>query len=379
MFIEPRGVKPCCSYAIPYQGSVQDWLHSSSLQRLQQNISTAVVDRGCVDCIKNEKINGFSTRTNAVKDYPQPVYSTKIDYVDYRSRNICNFKCRSCEPFFSNGIAQEAKNHPELQAFYTIPTSKTADISTQDKDWVVDNLFQIKRLMFTGGEPTKIPEVREIIDIIRRSNNRDISVMLTSNASFTDPYWFEITAEMPNIHWTLSLDAVGPASEIIRHGTDWNLISKNIHTMFDISPSVNIGTVITNLSLFQLKDLFEFVNDVKDRYNHRPNGRTQLISICYSPTYFSPYVWNEQLLPLAIEYINKLSRCPGLQSSQTHVLQSLRQGLSATMAQSDLWQQFIKYNSILDSVRDQQFLQLFPLHDDNKYGHKEQNNVRDNP
>ena len=361
VFIEPRGVRPCCSYDLLHQVSVKDWLHSASLKQLQTNIKTGIVDPGCETCIKNEKINGFSTRTHALNDYPEPTVDTNIDYVDYRSRNICNFKCRSCEPFFSNGIAHEARTHPELQTFYAIPQGKTADISTRDKDWVIENLSHIKRLMFTGGEPTKIPEVREIIDMIRLSNNTEISVMITSNASFEDPYWAMITEQMPNIHWTLSVDAVGQAAEIIRHGTDWGLVSSNIDLMFDISPSVNLGTVITNLSLFNLGDLFDYANTIKDKYSHRSNGRTQLISICYTPSYFSPYVWNQELLIKARDYVDRLCARDDLQESQRSVLETLAQRLSITDNDPNLWAKFKAYNGILDSIRKQHCQQLFPL------------------
>ena len=293
-------------------------------------------------------------------DYPDLVSETVIDFVDYRSSNVCNFKCRSCEPFYSNGIAQEAKKHIPLQQYYrNLPEGKIAPTSDLDKKWILDNIHQIKRLMFTGGEPTKIPEVREIVEEIRSIKNCDVNLMFTSNASFTDDYWFEITEKMKNIHWTLSLDAVGAPAEIIRHGTDWPVVSKNIETLFDISPSVNIGTVITNLSFFCIDDLFVYANELLRKYAHRPNGRTHLIALCEWPRYFSPFVWNEELLEKAKKYISQIESMQDLQPSQITAIHSLKHGLSQTQADLRNWQTFQEYNKQLDIIRQQDHTQIF--------------------
>jgi sulfatase maturation enzyme AslB (radical SAM superfamily) len=363
VFVEPRGVKPCCSYTKMHESTIEQWLGSQELGDLQRNILDGQIPEGCRHCAQGEQRDGTSTRLAAIHDYGSAVtHNTVIDYVDYRSNNICNFRCRSCDPFYSNGIAQEARRHPELQRFYPIPTHKTAPTQTQDKQWIIDNLGSIKRLMFTGGEPTRIPEVREIIDRIRHSGNQDISVMMTSNASFSDPYWFEITESMPNIHWTLSIDSVGSAAEIIRDGTDWSQVSATVERMFDIAPSVNIGTVVTNLSLTQLDLLFAWANQLKDRYSHRSNGRTHFIEICNWPQYLSPYNWPEHRRESVIVFLETLCSQPNLQEKQQQVAHTLLSNIQNTAPNAELWAEFEAYNKTLDNTRNQDHTQLLDTH-----------------
>jgi len=363
VFVEPRGVKPCCSYTKMHESTIEQWLGSQELGDLQRNILDGQTPEGCRHCAQGEQRDGTSTRLGAIHDYGSAVtHNTVIDYVDYRSNNICNFRCRSCDPFYSNGIAQEARRYPELQRFYPIPTHKTAPTQTQDKQWIIDNLGSIKRLMFTGGEPTRIPEVREIIDRIRHSGNQDISVMMTSNASFSDPYWFEITESMPNIHWTLSIDSVGSAAEIIRDGTDWSQVSATVERMFDIAPSVNIGTVVTNLSLTQLDLLFAWANQLKDRYSHRSNGRTHFIEICNWPQYLSPYNWPEQRRQSVIAFLETLCNQPNLQEKQQQVSCTLLSNIQHTAPNAELWAEFEAYNKTLDNARNQDHTQLLDTH-----------------
>lgn len=363
VFIEPRGVKPCCSYTEMYQSTVQDWLGSQELNDLQKTMLDGQTPQGCRYCVTGEQRDGTSTRLGAINDYGSAIIDhTQIDYVDYRSNNICNFRCRSCEPFYSNGIAQEARRHPELQKFYAVPDSKTAPTQTSDKQWILDNLHSIKRLMFTGGEPTRIPEVREIIDSIRDAGNKEISIMMTSNASFTDPYWFEITETMPNIHWTLSIDSVGTAAEIIRDGTVWSQVSATVERMFDIAPSVNIGTVVTNLNLTQLDLLFAWANDLKDRYSHRANGRTHFIEVCNWPRHLSPYNWPAERRSDIIVFLETLCQQSGLQDKQQQIAHTLLTNIRTVRPDPELWSRFELFNKTLDNIRNQDHTQLLDTH-----------------
>lgn len=358
VYIDGDGVKPCCSYTKRYKGYVNEWLTSDELQSMQQQILNGEIPIGCQSCIAGEKKSGYSTRKGALNDYGDMVITdTKIDYVDYRSVNICNFKCRSCEPLFSNGIYQDTKKHPDLAEFYSlIPNSKLSPTTITDKEWILQNLHQIKRLMFTGGEPTKIPAVREIIEQIVKLN-LDINLMITSNCSFTDPFWFELT-KSHNVHWTCSLDAVEDAAEIIRHGTVWPLVKNNIETLFDLASSVNIGTVVTNISLFQLKSLFNFANKLENRFEHRANGRTQFIEICKWPDFMSPYNWPPDLVPKVIDYLNSIN-LDGLQPRQRSVIENLLQEIPINEFDSSLWERSERYNAKLDKIRKQDHSSLF--------------------
>lgn len=352
--------------------SIDEWTKSQELKSIQDQILNGQVPDGCKNCINSEKINGHSTRLGALKDYGTTIYQcTDIDYLDYRSSNICNFKCRSCEPFFSNGIANEIKKHTELKKFYQVqisnnsdlPESKTAQITDANSEWVKEHLADIKKIMFTGGEPTKIPEVRELLDHIIKSGNLDIHVLITSNASFTDDYWFEITKMMPNIHWTLSLDAVGAAAEVIRAGTDWATVSRNIEKMFDISPSVNIGSVISNLNVMQLKPLFRFINDLARKYSHRPNGKTQFIQICQYPRFMAPFVLPPDLSRQAKEYLDSIDHS-GLQKSQSDCVYKLKEIFDNIKEPTrSRWKWSQEYNNLLDKIRGQSHEWLFqPMH-----------------
>lgn len=316
---------------------------------------SGIVDPGCRDCIHNEQRDGVGTRLGALAHYGHDVIEdTRIDYVDYRSSNICNFRCRSCEPYFSNGIAQDVRQSEFLQILYQIPPEKTATVS--DKQWILDNLHSIDRLMFTGGEPTLLPEVKEIVNRIRR-DRLDTKIIMITNGSFRDPWWLEIAQDMPNLNFTVSLDAVGPAAEIIRHGTNWSQIERNVLYLANHSHSLNFSTVITQLNLFQLGPLLAFTNIIR-KFNDRPNGRTQFIQICNHPGYFSPINWPDYMRPAAVEYLDHLLGLDFVDSARD-ILTDLRNNIISHEFDPESWTTAQRVNLELDMLRKQDHTWLF--------------------
>jgi hypothetical protein len=167
---------------------------------------------------------------------------------------------------------------------------------------------------------------------------------------------------MPNIHWTLSVDSVGTAAEIIRDGTDWSVVSATVEHMFDIAPSVNIGTVVTNLNLMQLDLLFCWANNLKDKYDHRHNGRTHFIEVCNWPRYLSPYNWSIDRKNTVITFLETLCQRSGLQEKQQQITKTLLSNVTNFAPDSDLWAQFESYNKTLDNIRNQDHRVLLDPH-----------------
>jgi len=347
VFIEPRGIKPCCSFIETQDMSAAEWLVSDRLKQLQDNILLGEVDPGCRDCVNNELKTGTSTRLGALKDYDGRRFDqTQIDYIDYRGSNICNFRCRSCEPYFSNGIAQDVRRSMFLQTVHQVPPEKTA--KADDPMWIMQNLPNIRRLMFTGGEPTVMPGVREIIQAVR-DRGTDTEIIMITNGSFRDSYWIDLAREMPNLNFTVSIDAVGPAAAIIRHGSDWSVIESNIRELAQHGHSVNFSTVITRLNLFQLVPLLTFAKNIRDGYD-RPNGRTQFIQICSHPAFLSPLNWPDGLREKAIEYLSSVLTWEDHLPTRSVII-NLIDAIKTHVYDLAQWNQGERYNQELDLMR----------------------------
>lgn len=358
-YIDPDGISCCCK--TPRQSStLSEWPDNQWLKQIQTKFLNNEIPQECRECQQSEQDFGHSLRTNSVRDYGNEIFTdTKIDFVDYRSVNICNFKCRSCAPVFSHGIDQEVKNNPSLLKFWKPNQTKTVSVDSINRDWLLENLSQIRRLMFTGGEPTRIREIREILETIIERDEKNIEILITTNGSFEDQFWKDLTLRIPRLHWTLSLDAVGPAAEIIRHGTVWSIVEKNARWLSQNAHSLDINTVVSELSVPGLPDLIKFVRDLQ-RSTTKQNGCLHQFHVCRKPDRLAADNWPDDLRP---KILSQISKCldMDLLDYQRDFVQNLISVISQSSFDQNLWDRSRQFHSVLDSVRHEDHMTLLSI------------------
>jgi molybdenum cofactor biosynthesis enzyme MoaA len=357
VYIDSQGTSPCCQ--TPRQMvSLQNWSQSSFLLNLQQDFLQNKIPKACQSCRQQEIAYGTSLRTQSNKDYDQPYHDTKIDFIDYRSDNLCNFQCRSCGPEYSHLIAKETQDNPDvLGKFFYLPKQKYVSVDKENYQWIVDNLHQIKRLMFTGGEPTVMPQVRVMLEQALKKQHKDLVILITTNGSFHDDFWYDLTRSMNNLHWTISIDATGPAASIVRHGSDWAQVKHNASWLSKHAGSFMVNSVVTNISLFQLWPLLNFVKTLQQQSNGH-NGCDHRFHVSQRPYYLSADNLNHLLREKAIVYLDKCVQ-ESWQPSQQSMLVDLLQQIKNSTVDPVLWQKSQTYNQELDRLRGQDHSQLF--------------------
>lgn len=362
VFVDSTGISPCCQTA-RREVDLESWHQDAYLERIQQSFRDNRIDPACQGCKQSEQTFGRSLRMDALRDYDHAVFDTlAIDFVDYRANNLCNFKCRSCDSMFSNGIAAEVRQHPELQQFYTPIDGKTVSMHESNKRWIMQNLSHLRRLMFTGGEPTVIPEVRQIIQHVIESAFAELQIMITSNGSFVDDFWHNLTAKHANLHWTISLDAVGPQATVIRHGTDWHRVEKNVQWLAIHSRSLDINTVITNLNVMQLRPLLKFVRRMQ-LLSRTPTGRhgdlglRHQFFVCQDPYHLSAVNWPTEEKTAVLDYLQSCLELD-LDPEQSQTIMALHDSIAQAPFDAEQWHRGEVLNSKLDLIRKQDHHQL---------------------
>ena len=364
-FVDSTGVSVCCQ-APRQKLSLDEWTNSDYLSNFQQHVLNGKPPAECFECVKQENAFGHSLRTSSMSDYNHQIFNnTQIDFIDYRSNNICNFKCRSCAPNFSHGIANETKKSSVLQKYFSVPESKTVSVDAVNVKWIHQNLTSIKRLQLTGGEPTYMPELKPVLEQIIY-DDLDIDVMITTNASFVDDFWCEFTRRCKRLHWTVSLDAVGAAAEIVRHGTKWPVVERNIRWLVQHAQSVDFNTVISNINVMQLKPLLEFVNEMQkeSRYPrgyHGTQGCRHQFFVCLSPSYLSADNWPVDMLPKVQEHLQQCMNID-LNDEQKQTVDGLLKRIESKKFDPILWKKTQDYNQELNYLRNEDHTRLYRSH-----------------
>ena len=357
VYIDSSGISSCCR--LPRQATtLEQWQNNTFLKKIQQQTLQGQWPTECNSCRQEEKLYNTSLRVQSNTDYDQQYTDTLIDFIDYRSENLCNFRCRSCEPAFSHLIAKESADNPEiLSEFFPIAQKKYVTVDDVNYQWILENLAQIRRLMFTGGEPTVMPKVKIILQKVLEQQRKDLSIMITTNGSFQDNFWYDLTKKLPNMHWTISIDAIGTAASIIRDGSDWAQIEHNARWLAKNSSSFMINSVVSNLSLFQLWPLLDFVNKLKQQSNGK-NGCDHRFHIVRGNHHLSVHNLDDQLRTQAIVYLDQCQQQSWDSSTQT-MLQGVKEQIINSKYNQNQWQRCQRYNQELDRLRSQDHTQLF--------------------
>ena len=243
----------------------------------------------CKNCWHQESVGKESYRTRHNNEWEQRLgkeelerriqYSldndytvdTTPDYLDLRLGNICNLKCRMCNPWNSNQIEKEHNNiktNNKYADIWSRQTDSNINIPDLKNDWVEgDELWRqlnsyipkLKKVYFTGGEPTLVEDVYNFMkEIIDMGYQDKIDIMFNTNCTNLQPRFIEKLSKFRKVQINASIDAYGETNNYIRYPSNWKAIDKNIQAIaelpnvhLDISPVIMIYNVLQILRLLQ--------------------------------------------------------------------------------------------------------------------------------
>ena len=267
---EPNGkVVPCCltSHHNYFAGDlntqpIEEIWNSDNMKKLRKQLINGERPKICDTCWKKEDITGVSGRFYHNRDFPDVIKKipditledgtcTEMDlkYWDFRFSNLCNFKCRSCGPRYSSAWVPDAKKlrYTDQEKVWNIE-------AVEDKtniDFLEDQIDNVQRIYFAGGEPLLMPEHWQILDKLVEKKRFDVKLSYNTNASTlvydkknVIDYWKQW--ELGKLEVWPSIDEIGERAELIRSGTVWSKVESNLvelakHDNIILRPGMTIG------------------------------------------------------------------------------------------------------------------------------------------
>lgn len=285
-------VMPCCIADsnkpvanINNNESVIQMMNSEDYKKMRTQMLNDEPVEACKRCYDLELMGTWTMRQSHNKrrglEYVKDISETtkddgeitefKMKYMDLRFSSICNMKCRSCGPGCSSLWAQEFVDRmgtDEYEKYFgtrKIVINASEEMSFMNK--LKPYLKDVLEVYFAGGEIIITPEHYECLDYwIENGLNEQIELTYTTNFSslkFKDKDLIGYWKKFPKLKIWASLDADGDVAEVIRKGTDWDRIVKNIravkeqvpHAEFQITPTISIWNV------FDFPDFFDYMLD----------------------------------------------------------------------------------------------------------------------
>tara|TARA_B100000963_G_scaffold214528_1_gene187147 strand:- start:1036 stop:2346 length:1311 start_codon:yes stop_codon:yes gene_type:complete len=375
---------------------IEDVWNSNHMRKIRQEMIEGTVVKGCEHCYDLEDMGFPSYRTNYIRDWFE--YSGKGEeiherieksitnnfrveeppmYLDFRLGNMCNLKCRMCQPQNSSQIQKEyAKMEtadPKSADFvkenftwgqfadHITPWQDDPEFLRQVEDW----LPGVNKLYFTGGEPTIIERVYWIMEkCVELNIAKDIELVFNSNMTNIQKRFLDLVEQFKNVLMCISVDAFGHENEYIRGASHWSRVDKNLrkYCASDVIGTVLFSPVIQIYNILTITKLLDFCEELEIEY-----GRQVFVTflICDYPTSLDFRNCPDQVREVAAGRLEEWLKRSKVLANRPENVQTINATIKALREnRKDNWRQelmtFEKYTNLLDNTRDESMEEAFP-------------------
>jgi radical SAM protein with 4Fe4S-binding SPASM domain len=387
---EPNGkVIPCCLTSVHnyFSGDltnqpIEEIWNSDNMKVLRKDMIEGREPEICKKCFERERVTGESGRVYHNRDFPEVLEKIpditledgtctemKLLYWDFRFSNLCNFKCRSCGPRYSSAWVPDAKKLGQ-----TIQEKVWNIDSVDDKtnfDFLSDQIHDVKRIYFAGGEPLLMPEHWQILDMLVDNKRFDVKLSYNTNCSTLEygkksiiDYWSQWNFGKLEV-WP-SIDEIGERAELIRSGTVWSKVESNLKELVKLDnailrPGITIGAWNVN----RLPEIIEHLISIDVVRKHPKsksiNYNNFFINLLEDPKHYHVHILPEDYRKATIEKLNNFIVSHNEKYNTkidhlfTHILHELTKPFNLDSAK-----RFLKVSGQLDNLRNEDIFKVIP-------------------
>lgn len=371
---------------------IEDAWNSESIRDIRRKMINAESIPGCAVCYQQEDDSKMSNRQHSLREWSQRLGTEELKqiiesageadgfvesapvYLDLRLGNLCNLKCRMCNPWNSSQIVKEHTDLVNRRSDYADVWQKTfgkfPEKVMEDQPWFDHNILwdqvislipTLKKVYMTGGEPTLIKNNFKFMEECIRQGRQDITLFFNTNCTNINPKFFDLISQFDAVNINASVDGVGVVTEYIRAPSNWLHVSKNIEK-FAQMPNVHLGITPTFqvYNTFDVVNILTWVDDLRKKYS-----KDVFIDflINHHPVHLSALILPDDLRKEAVELIEEYNEANPVQNEMT---KNSLQGIVGFLKNPRLenWEimvsRFRIYTNALDEERKQSITVLDP-------------------
>jgi len=350
---EDGSVTPCCvmpSNRFPMGHNIKEYLNGEPLKLLKDDLNSGTKSPNCEWCWSNE---GNNLKTHRIKNPRKRV----LQSIHIRLNNVCNFKCRMCNPSFSSTWAQENKKHNYFKYLDNTVVKDNFEHTSHYLFPLLEDQIKkgnLKLLSISGGEPLISDSHFKLLDFLISNKLTDLSLSYSTNLSNLDYKnidLLELWSKFSNVSLEASIDGWGQHAEYSRTGLSIDTFKDNFVRAFKYIDAINC--VVNIYSVWTLPYIEKF----------RKHGINIVYSPCYRPPHCNPQILfqeDKNKLKILYEPYPELTRI-----YNNFINTDLEIGCyvdSEFLSIDWMRRKMLSYNLLLDSYRDTNFLEVFPMY-----------------
>jgi organic radical activating enzyme len=329
-----------------------DFFKTTRLQMLNNEIPSA-----CKRCFEEESNGKRSKRQEEMNrfDFNQKraALSTQADgsipldlkFVELRLGNLCNVKCRTCNPGSSSKWSAEYQVMQKDLDFVE-KHEKMINCSWTESDAFWEDLLfnskNIELIYINGGEPTLVEKHWQCLErLIEKGHNKNMTLWYNINMTHLPEKLISLWSKFKKVIVFASIDDLYERNSYIRSGSDWNEVIKNL----DILQShkwieTSICQTVNWMNIYYLDEFYAFM---------KARGLDVHLNLVYNPGFLDPVILSRELKDIVLKKITTID---------SWKYDYLKNHLSSE-GNNSLFSNGLNYNNYLDKTRNQSFKETF--------------------
>ena len=334
-----------------HRDDLEEAWNSEVYKTIRQQMLDGERPEMCTRCFREEDAGVRSARQAWNDKWQEDVKYTvdapfDIKYVDLRLGNLCNLKCRMCNPYASNQWVKEWELVETALEPNEYDRLKSMNWPEKEKTW--ENLFSIadtvEEIYLTGGEPTIIQEQHKLLDyFIDKGTSHKIKLKYNTNLTNVPKHLIDKWSKFKRVQLNCSIDATGKLDRYIRYPSNWDKIVENFGTVRQLdNVDIEIHCTVQMYNILHLDKLIEWA---------LPYGHKIYFNILNHPEYLNIRCLPIQLKNLAQIRLAQYTDLPKVQSVIDYMWKE---------DWSDKLPQFYEYTKKLDESRGESLSTIVP-------------------
>ena len=335
--------------------TIEQHMNSDYYKEVRKQMLNNEMPKACMRCY-NEEDNGIRSKRDHEKSvFPQNSANwasgiTREDgsidmdlrFVELRLGNVCNVRCRTCNPASSSKWLDDYRDIVEKADFVNkgyLGLDYPKDFKWAEDDNFYDDLFEsapnLEVIYINGGEPTLIKQHWTYLkNLVESGRSKNIILWYNINCTMLPPIALELWPQFKEARICLSIDDLDDRNAFIRTSTDWNAVLRTIDTLkqHEDKLTLRITQTVSAYSYIYLDEFLDWAPVPVD------------MNFVYDPDYLSPAI----LPPVVRRYAHdKFRKTMG----NRHELGTLLSMFNDDDWDETKWEHFCRYNDELDKIR----------------------------
>jgi len=276
--------------------------NSEYVKNIRKKMVAGELVEPCKGCYYQESVGKTSNRQHSIIEWTGKLGKEVLDkkvqdvidndyvsdsppvYLDLRLGNLCNLKCRMCNPWNSTQIAKEHfelyDNNQSYKKLWHMLSAHNPTYLKNETDWYESNFMweeiesfipHLRKVYLTGGEPTLIEgNFRFMQTIIDKGYADQIVLFFNVNCTNINSKFLNLIKQFKKVDINASLDGVGETNDYIRYPSKWTQIEKTINLIAELpNVELNITPTLTAYNALECDKIILFAKELSLKHNRR--------------------------------------------------------------------------------------------------------------